>query len=957
MATRRLAQTALLGFLSIVASAQTPSSYVAVQVAGARYAHEDGPVATARFEKPGSLAFDSQGNLFVADTGSNTVRRISADGIVSTLAGIAGLSAAQDGDGGETSFSTPGNLAVDSDGTVYLTTVEPVIRKIDATGHLTTAVDSPEIGTNLTDGVAVDSAKRIYYTQYLPPLVRRKTIGQPVTNYAGQTYFGFVGEVYSQPLNALAAIAMDRDDSLYLALFDQVLKLSSLGVVTTVGSGIPSFTQARMIAPGAAGVFVAEESRLHYSTGTGPFTSLLTLDPTIFQTFTSLATDPQGTLHATVTDALTTKIQKWNGSQLADVAGGRRKRDGGAETALFSGPAGMAFDRDGNLIVADSRNSAVRKIDKSGMVTTLAENTASAPLFEYPWGIAIDTAGNIFVSDSLTAVVIKIAPTGAASIFAGSLRSSGSVDGQGSAARFNAPGPITIDGNGNLYVLEQYRLRKISPQGVVSSIPFEGTSGFSSAAAINGITAGDDGDLYAVMGSGIVKVTPSGEVSIVAGSSITGNVDGIGSEARFSDAHDICRDAQGNLYVLDVFGIRQITPEGVVATLWTDSPRIIFDYRRRMQRDPSGAFYVSLHAASQILKIASGNVAPVFQTQPRHRVVKMGNELSFQATARGAPTPSVQWLHNGREISGATAGTLTVSATQPSDSGIYQALATSGSSRRASANVIAGIMTTGKVAGAANEIAQNVRHPNGNVFDQVLLSGAAASITADYSLDPAKNQITRLSYVDLNDDIVQVEFSGPGTLSILLASSSGPAAPLHYNQAIDYMKGHAGIVIVGATERTNVSVFSVGRSTAVNPALFKDDVHYNGLADLAFIAISSANGRFGGVRASNASFYATTGITGLYAPGVVFEGPVYVGNISAFDDAMPVFELGYAADARITGGDLFQTNGQPVQVGGVKQLQFTAGSDSHDNLIARKTNRAVLVKNREDVTSALVVYP
>ena len=107
----------------------------------------------------------------------------------------------------------------------------------------------------------------------------------------------------------------------------------------------------------------------------------------------------------------------------------------------------------------------------------------------------------------------------------------------------------------------------------------------------------------------------------------------------------------------------------------------------------------------------------------------------------------------------------------------------------------------------------NIRHPNGNIFDQVLLTGTAETITAD----PGK--VTRTSYIDLTDDIVQIEFSGAGTLSVVLDRASGPAAPLNYQQpSVGYMKGHAGIVITGANETTNVSVFSVGRATAFDPA-------------------------------------------------------------------------------------------------------------------------------------------
>jgi hypothetical protein len=277
---------------------------------------------------------------------------------------------------------------------------------------------------------------------------------------------------------------------------------------------------------------------------------------------------------------------------------------------------------------------------------------------------------------------------------------------------------------------------------------------------------------------------------------------------------------------------------------------------------------------------------------------------------------------------------------------------TSGGTTIASDPAILGVSTSAKVAGSGSEIAADIVHPNKNIFDQLLLQGAAASFTAD------AGQITRLSYVDMHDDIVQVEFSGAGTVSIVLDGASGPAAPVKYNQSgVVYMKGHAGIVVTGANETTNLSVFSVGRANAVNQALFKDNVTYDGLADIAFIAIDSSDGKFGGLRTANASYFATTGYTGVYAPGVQFTGPVFVGDIDASDTATPLLLLGSAANAQINGGDLLQANGRAVRVSGIAQLKFVAGSDSHGNLFAAKTNRARLEQDGVDVTAQIVVNP
>src|SRR5690606_18394760 len=97
----------------------------------------------------------------------------------------------------------------------------------------------------------------------------------------------------------------------------------------------------------------------------------------------------------------------------------------------------------------------------------------------------------------------------------------------------------------------------------------------------------------------------------------------------------------------------------------------------------------------------------------------------------------------------------------------------------------------------------DIVHSNGNVYDQMLLEGPAAVITA------APDKVTRISFIDLNDDIVQVEVSGAGTVSVVLdpESVSGPSTPLNYVQPqVQYMKGHADIVVADANETTHLSV-------------------------------------------------------------------------------------------------------------------------------------------------------
>ncbi|MEO5960249.1 MAG: MBG domain-containing protein, partial [Opitutaceae bacterium] len=189
----------------------------------------------------------------------------------------------------------------------------------------------------------------------------------------------------------------------------------------------------------------------------------------------------------------------------------------------------------------------------------------------------------------------------------------------------------------------------------------------------------------------------------------------------------------------------------------------------------------------------------------------IGGTVTLTVNALGTNL-AYQWQRNGRDLPGATATTLDLANLQPATAGLYTAAVT-GTGGGTTAPVIVGVMTTAKTIGTATEVGPNLSHPNGNTYDQLLLTGPAAALTAD------AGQITRVSFVDLTGDIVQIEFSGAGTLAVTLDNATGPAPAANYNQpGVSYIQGHAGLVVSDADETTHLSVFSVGRITAVNQA-------------------------------------------------------------------------------------------------------------------------------------------
>ncbi|ACB73602.1 putative Ig domain-containing protein [Opitutus terrae] len=360
---------------------------------------------------------------------------------------------------------------------------------------------------------------------------------------------------------------------------------------------------------------------------------------------------------------------------------------------------------------------------------------------------------------------------------------------------------------------------------------------------------------------------------------------------------------------------------------------------------------------------------PSFWTHPSSAIVVEDRSGVFAVNAGN--TTTYQWARNGVSLVGATSQTLTVSHAQPASTGVYQVLATNWCSADSSLPAILGITTTSKVLGAGQELEpHNLVHPAGYTFDQVLVTGAALSVTSDFNVTSNSWEVTRLLFIDLDDDLVAVEFRGPGTLSVVLDDAVGPAAPLKYNQpSVQYIKGHAGLIIAGADERTHLSITSVGRATTFDPTgtfditapitaindpanngspLFtgQEATAYDGIADIAYIAVLSNNGKFGGIDAANANCFASRGLAGIFAPGVVFTGPVLLGNVTAFDSATPVLVFGTTADLdlRIVGGNLAQPNGRNLYASGFgspSDIQFVAGADSHGRAIAANTNEAV----------------
>ncbi len=314
--------------------------------------------------------------------------------------------------------------------------------------------------------------------------------------------------------------------------------------------------------------------------------------------------------------------------------------------------------------------------------------------------------------------------------------------------------------------------------------------------------------------------------------------------------------------------------------------------------------------------------APSITTQPASQEVASGASASLSVAATGDDL-TYQWFtgnsgDTAAPVSGATAGTLETGALTASTSFWVQITNAGGTADSETAVITVSAPSIPLVLDGSGDIAgEDIQHANGNVFDQILLTGESVQLQAK------PGQITRVSFMDENEDIVQVEFSGNGTFTVTLdpATFLPPAVPPRYNQQVEYVTGKPSVVIDGADANTFFSIFTVGRINAFNQALFPEGQVYDAQADVALVEVVNSTG-MGGVQLSNTVFSGNTGKVGVDARGVPIAVRLTVGDIDADGDAVPHLLFGEGSftvaagnpGLRITGGDLLQTNGAAVVV-------------------------------------------
>ena len=602
---------------------------------------------------PLGLAVDRDGSVIVADPGSHAIRRITPDGVVTTIAGGDGRGL-RDGPSGEAQFDKPRDVALAADGAIYVADFgNHRIRKITPGGMVTTVAGSDyaeEDPWTIRDGRAEQALFREPSALALRPdgdlyivdayHLRRLSPSGWVSTVAGGRGFGHTdGPVEEALFHRLVDIGVDDAGNVYLIdtggsgdTFSSIRKIDTAAIVTTLYweeqhpalGGTLAFPEGLAVT-GDGTIYLANTGRhqilrltadneLQAVAGTGE--KGLSDGPRSAATFSvpgRMAVAPDGSLF--VVDQGSSVIREIlplerglaveaiplaGHEPLPRVAGvsstvfaGEGKQglvDGRGRSARFTLPVGLALDRSGNLIVADSANGAIRSISPDGTVTTIAGNgerryrdgACDEARFEGPRWVAVHADGSIYVTDSSRIRRIERGLPGECAVTTVAGKEDGSTgrrDGPAAEAEFTFPAGIAFDSQGNLFIAgtSNRLIRRLSPDGQVTTVAGGGArfggatyEGLSTSIDLHpvGLAVDDEGnvfftDTYANTSHTIRKLDRRGYVSTALS---TPNADEGGALSPFMAG--LAVGPEGELYISNGYGrLLRFTRDGILAVV------------------------------------------------------------------------------------------------------------------------------------------------------------------------------------------------------------------------------------------------------------------------------------------------------------------------------------------------------------------------------------------------------
>ena len=610
------------------------------------YSGDGGPAIGALLNQPQALAVDAAGNLYIAEMSNHVVRRVTTDGLITTVAGNG--SAGYSGDGGPAASASlywPQGLAVDRAGNLYIADGgDNVIRKVAPSGIIVTFAGNgvagysgdggPAAAAELRwpQGVAVDTTGNLYIADTMNNVVRKVSAGGIITTLAGNgtaAYSGDGGPATAASLNYPLALAVDAAGDVFISDRNNfaIRRIAGGAITTVAGNGKPGYSgdggpatsatlyYASSIATDSAGnLFIADSANLRIRRvapdGTittvagnglsgrpgdgGPATNAVLGVPD------GVAVDSAGNFYIAEEDHMRIRKVTPDGTIITVAGNGTvgYSGDGGPATqAQLGDPAAVAVDAAGNLYIADTDNSVIRKVTPGGTITTIAgrggsgysgdEGPATSALLNNPWGVAADPAGNLYIADTGNNRIRKVALDGTITTLAGNGWLGYSGDGGPAVnAAFHYPYGVAVDTAGNVYVADSGNsaIRKIAPSGIITTVAGTGAYGYSgdggpaSSARLaqpNGVAVDGAGNLYiADTGNAVIRkiAAADGTIATVAGTAVGQGYSGDGGpalSAGLSLPWGIAVDTAGNVYVADVGNnvIRLLVPQGTRALL------------------------------------------------------------------------------------------------------------------------------------------------------------------------------------------------------------------------------------------------------------------------------------------------------------------------------------------------------------------------------------------------------
>ena len=505
---------------------------------------DGGPAVEAKLDGPRGIAVDGAGNVYIADSGSNRIRRVDPSGIITTIAGTG--ESGSSGDGGpavEAKLDGPRGIAVDGAGNVYIADYYNYrIRRVDPSGTITAFAGTGRLGFSgdggpaveaklgeLRGGVAVDEAGNVYVAHWGNHRIRRVDASGTITTFAVET--------------GIEGIAVDGAGNAYISRpgAHQIRRVDASGIITTIagtgesgegepiyqpggfsGDGVPA-VEAQLNGPsgvavdGAGNVYIADygNHRVRRVDASGTITTFAgtgeggfsgdggpAVEAQLHSPF-GVAVDGAGNVY--ISQLGHTRIRRVDASGTITTFAGTGEQgfsgDGGPATqARLVSPFGLAVDGAGNVYIADRGDHRIRRVDASGTITTFAGTgekgivgygiPAVQTQLRFPSGVAVDGDGNVYIADSgnhrirrvdASGIITTVAGTGFV-LVEGDIGWGGSFNGDGGPAvqaRMRVPTGVAVDGAGNVYIADSrnHRIRRVDASGIITTIAGTGSTG------------------------------------------------------------------------------------------------------------------------------------------------------------------------------------------------------------------------------------------------------------------------------------------------------------------------------------------------------------------------------------------------------------------------------------------------------------------------------------------------